>query len=164
MLPCRRCAWSCWGGAADGVAQTSEDPMTKAKSKSTSKQTGTTGTTSSPRPKHHWTRHSANRSRVRTASGSKLRVRPVPATSALRSDTKHARIIAMLRSPPGATIAAMMIATDWQPHSVRGFLSGIVRKKLGLDLVSEPCDSGRVYRIKEGKASPVAAEPIKRAA
>lgn len=70
----------------------------------------------------------------------------------------------MLRSPAGATIAAMMIATDWQPHSVRGFLAGIVRKKLGLDLVSELSDSGRVYRIKEGKSSPVAAEPIKRAA
>ena len=69
----------------------------------------------------------------------------------------------MLRSPAGATIAAMMIATDWQPHSVRGFLAGIVRKKLGLDLVSEPSDSGRVYRIKEGKASPLAAEPIRRA-
>ena len=138
--------------------------MTKAKSKSTSKPKGATRTTSRPPAKHQWSRQSANHSPVRTASESKLRVRPVPATSALRSDTKHARIIAMLRSPAGATIAAMMIATDWQPHSVRGFLAGIVRKKLGLDLVSEPSDSGRVYRIKEGKASPVAAEPIKRAA
>jgi hypothetical protein len=73
--------------------------------------------------------------------------------SAVRSDTKHARIIEMLRAPAGATIAAIMTATEWQQHSVRGFLAGVVRKKLGLNLVSEPTDKGRVYRIKEGKAS-----------
>jgi hypothetical protein len=78
------------------------------------------------------------------ASSSKPRARP---------DTKHARIIAMLRSSAGATVARMMSATDWQQHSVRGFLAGIVRKKLGLNLVSEPTDKGRVYRIKDGNAA-----------
>jgi hypothetical protein len=77
--------------------------------------------------------------------------------SAARSDTKHARIIAMLRKPAGATIAAIMTATDWQQHSVRGFLAGVVRKKLGLNLVSEQTDKGRAYRIKDGKPAPVAA-------
>jgi hypothetical protein len=77
--------------------------------------------------------------------------------SAAARDTKHARIIAMLRKPVGATIAAIMTATDWQQHSVRGFLAGVVRKKLGLNLVSEQTDKGRVYRIKDGKAAPVAA-------
>jgi hypothetical protein len=72
-------------------------------------------------------------------------------------DTKHDRIIAMLRKPAGATIAAIMTATEWQEHSVRGFLAGVVRKKLGLNLVSEQTDKGRVYRIKDGKAAPVAA-------
>jgi hypothetical protein len=59
----------------------------------------------------------------------------------------------LLRTPAGATVARMMIATDWQQHSVRGFLAGIVRKKLGLNLVSELTDKGRVYRIKDGAAS-----------
>lgn len=68
-------------------------------------------------------------------------------------DTKHARILAMLRKPAGATIAAMMAVTKWQQHSVRGFLAGVVRKKLGLNLVSEQTDKGRVYRIKDGRAS-----------
>ena len=84
--------------------------------------------------------------------------------SAARPDTKHARIIAMLRAPAGATIAAMMTATEWQPHSVRGFLAGVVRKKLGLNLVAEQTDKGRVYRIRDGKASSVAAERAKKAA
>ena len=84
--------------------------------------------------------------------------------STARPDTKHARIIAMLREPAGATIAAMMTATEWQPHSVRGFLAGVVRKKLGLNLVTEQTDKGRVYRIREGNASPVAAERAKKAA
>jgi hypothetical protein len=53
----------------------------------------------------------------------------------------------MLHSAAGATIGAMMQATGWQQHSVRGFLAGIVRKKLGLDLTSENSGSERVYRI-----------------
>jgi Protein of unknown function (DUF3489) len=78
-------------------------------------------------------------------------------------DTKHARIIAMLRKPTGATIAAIMAATEWQQHSVRGFLAGVVRKKLGLNLVSEQTEKGRVYRIKDGKAGPMAADRAQQA-
>jgi Protein of unknown function (DUF3489) len=66
----------------------------------------------------------------------------------------------MLRKTAGATIAVLMAATDWQQHSVRGFLAGTVRKKLGLNLVSEPTDKGRVYRIKDGKASSVAPDRV----
>ena len=84
--------------------------------------------------------------------------------SAVRPDTKHARIIAMLRAPAGATIAAIMAATDWQQHSVRGFLASVVRKKLGLNLVSEQTDKGRIYRIKDGKASYTAVDRVKKAA
>lgn len=66
-----------------------------------------------------------------------------------RGNSKQARVIAMLRNPDGITIDAMMRATAWQQHSVRGFLAGVVRKKQGFDLVSEVGESGRIYRIKD---------------
>src|SRR5712675_1782653 len=100
----------------------------------------------------------ATRSTARKTSKPKSRARSAPVSSkpATGSHTKHARIIAMLRTSAGATIASLVTATDWQHHSVRGFLAGVVRKKLGLNLVSEASDKGRVYRIKDGKASPAA--------
>ena len=64
-----------------------------------------------------------------------------------RRESKKAHIIAMLRAPGGATIEAMARAAKWQPHSVRVFLAGVVRKKLGLTLVSADGEDGRVYRI-----------------
>ena len=56
----------------------------------------------------------------------------------------------MLQSPAGATIAAMMKATAWQQHSVRGFLAGVVRKRLKLKLGSKKMDGERVYQITGG--------------
>jgi Protein of unknown function (DUF3489) len=108
----------------------------------------------------------ATRPSARKISKGKSRTRFAPASPKLaaRSDTKHARIIAMLRAPAGTTIATIMTATEWQQHSVRGFLAGVVRKKLGLNLVSEPTDKGRVYRIKDGTASPAAPSRTKQAA
>ena len=105
------------------------------------------------------------RTAARKTTKSKSRTRSTPASgkAATRSETKHARILAMLRTPAGATIAAIMTATDWQQHSVRGFLAGVVRRKLGLNLVSEQTDNGRIYRIKDGKAS-AAADRVKQAA
>ena len=61
--------------------------------------------------------------------------------------SKQARVIAMLKSPAGATIDAMMKATGWQQHSVRGFLAGVVRKRLKLKLGSKKVDGTRVYRV-----------------
>jgi hypothetical protein len=56
----------------------------------------------------------------------------------------------MLQSPAGATIAAMMKATGWQQHSVRGFLAGVVGKRLNLKLTSKKVDGERVYQIVGG--------------
>ena len=106
------------------------------------------------------------RSAAQTTSKSKVRSRSAHSSPKIstRPETKHSRILAMLRTPAGATIAAIMTATEWQQHSVRGFLAGVVRKKLGLNLVSEQTDKGRVYRIKDSKASSGAADRVKQAA
>ncbi len=108
----------------------------------------------------------ATRSTSRTTTKTKSRARAAPASSkpAACPDTKQARIIAMLRTPSGATIASLVAATEWQQHSVRGFLAGVVRKKLGLNLVSELTDKGRLYRIKDRKAPSEAADRVKQAA
>jgi hypothetical protein len=74
--------------------------------------------------------------------------------------SKQSRVIAMLQSPTGATIAAMMQATGWQQHSVRGFLAGVVRKRLKLG--SKKVDGTRVYRVATGESGKPGARRSKR--
>jgi hypothetical protein len=81
-----------------------------------------------------------------------------------RVESKQARIITMLQAPSGATIDAMAHATGWQQHSVRGFLAGVIRKKLGLNLVSAVAENGRIYRITDRTASTVVATKTSSAA
>jgi hypothetical protein len=79
--------------------------------------------------------------------------------------SKQFRVITMLQSPAGATIAAMMQATGWQQHSVRGFLAGVVRKKLELKLNSKKIDGSRVYRVDGAdSAKPSSGQSKRRAA
>jgi Protein of unknown function (DUF3489) len=66
----------------------------------------------------------------------------------MRSGTKQAQLIAMLRRDEGATIAEVVAVTGWQPHTVRGALAGALKKRLGLTIASEKVEGrGRVYRI-----------------
>jgi hypothetical protein len=74
--------------------------------------------------------------------------KPKNAPPPVRPGTKQALLINLLKRKRGATIAEIVEATGWQPHSVRGAISGALKKKLGLTVTSEPTGKrGRVYRI-----------------
>ena len=74
--------------------------------------------------------------------------KPIPTERKTREGTKQALVIEMLRRSEGATIAEIAEATAWASHSVRGFLAGALKKKLGLTIDSEKhATRGRVYKI-----------------
>src|SRR6516225_504287 len=73
--------------------------------------------------------------------------------------TKHDRVLGLLQSKGGTTIAMISKVTGWQPHSVRGFFAGIVKKRLGLTLESKTSKSGRIYRIVRAKTSAPSPSP-----
>lgn len=80
---------------------------------------------------------------VRTA-----KIKPLPVVAA-PVGSKQSQLLTMLRSSSGATIEQMTGATGWQAHSVRGVISGVLRKRLNLNVVCTPDTAGgaRIYRV-----------------
>lgn len=73
---------------------------------------------------------------------------PAPKPPSPRAGTKQAQIIALLQRPEGAAITEIVGETGWMPHTVRGMISGALKKKLGLPVISEKVDGrGTVYRL-----------------
>jgi hypothetical protein len=76
-----------------------------------------------------------------------------------RRISKKDNIIALLQQPQGTTIKAMMKATGWQSHSVRGFLAGTITGKMKLKLQSEKAGGERVYRLGRLTKAAAASQP-----
>jgi hypothetical protein len=71
-----------------------------------------------------------------------------PARPVAREKSKTAKVIALLQQPEGATLKSIIRATGWQTHSVRGFISGQLKKKLVLKVRSSKRDGERIYFVK----------------
>src|SRR6266436_5705532 len=65
-----------------------------------------------------------------------------------RDGSKTVKVLGLLKRPNGVTLKELMKATGWQPHSVRGFLSGAIRKKMGITVASTKAEDGeRIYQV-----------------
>ena len=74
--------------------------------------------------------------------------RPAPEIPSARPGTKKAAILSLLKRPKGATLKELMKVSQWQAHSIRGFLSGSLRKQMGLKVQVIDRDGERAYQIK----------------
>lgn len=93
-------------------------------------------------------RSSSQKARNTTTSG-RGRVTSKPGKKSSLPSGKLGSMIKLLSRPEGATLTDLTKVTGWQPHSVRGALSGTIKKKLGLALTSQKADGDRTYRIEQ---------------
>ncbi len=89
------------------------------------------------------------KSRPKTKAAKPATTQPIEESVVISTPTKIAQLVALLRRANGARIDELMSATGWQAHSVRGAISGALKKKLKLEILSTKSGEGRVYRIAE---------------
>ena len=111
-------------------------------------QPAPTATPATKRSQDHGRSPAGSKRSTKYKSKSKPKPKAMLSRATTRSGTKQALVVDLLRRKEGATIAEVVKATGWQPHSVRGAISGSLKKKLGLPVVSDKVEGrGRVYRI-----------------